>query len=181
MWHLPLIATYLYSLADYCSVRSPYLFNTDFASSPKDLEAQNSPLTQILTNATTTAPTYTRAGRGGAGNFTFPTPTSPTSADPSPDLEAQRPPSPSRIEETRAAVAASIAARQRAGGLSGRGGAGNWRDGTDAEKERQRQREEEERKEKEVELQVLKEVDVGLAEPARAYHPVGQGQGYEED
>lgn len=70
-----------------------------------------------------------------------------------------------------AAVVASLAAKARAGGLSGRGGAGNWSfgggggDGGEEEEEKRR------REEEELEKRVLRDVEVGLAPPARVYVP----------
>lgn len=144
----------------------------------QDIEAQtpSTPVTLIRTqtHSSTTGsasvPSYTRAGRGGAGNFTFPDPNAAESASSNPlkdeeDAEAER-------TRAAAAVAASVAAKSRAGGLSGRGGAGNWTGGSGSDGDERKEEAEEE-----LELRVLREVEVGLAMPQRAYHAPGQGGG----
>lgn len=96
--------------------------------------------------------------------------TDPTTASSDPDSaekqrEEEAQAEAKRSKETAAAVVASRAAQFRAGGLGGRGGAGNWRAGEDEVEQRQTGKE---RKE-ELERQVLKDVEVGLAFPGRAY------------
>ncbi|KAK3302045.1 uncharacterized protein B0T15DRAFT_289901 [Chaetomium strumarium] len=151
-------------------------------STPPDLEAQNNsaePLanavTRTQTHSTSSGPSYSRTGRGGAGNFTFRSAGSDTTA-PSTDPNSSTAQQEERDlkEQAAVAVAATIAAKPRAGELSGRGGAGNWtgHDGVGAEL-----KEEEERQKKaaELEMQVLRDVEVGLAPPPRAYHHPGRG------
>jgi hypothetical protein len=132
-------------------------------------------LARTQTHSTSFGPGYSRTGRGGAGNFTFHSTGPDTTAQPTNlnrtstnrkegDLE----------EQTAAAVAATIAAKPRTGGLSGRGGAGNWT-GHDGSGEEKQEHEKQQKKAEELEMQVLRDVDVGLAPPPRAYHQSGRG------
>ncbi|KAK4245397.1 hypothetical protein C7999DRAFT_43064 [Corynascus novoguineensis] len=159
-------------------------------ASETDLEAQDQPLADLNLTRTRTAgtnsgtdpkPNYARSGRGGAGNFTFPSASASTStsasasapaaADAQTEFEAAN-----RDEalaeadraETAAAVAASLATKSKTGGLSGRGGAGNWRTGDGRSTE---EKEEERKAIEELEKRVLNEVSGELPPPARAYTP----------
>ncbi|KAK0748672.1 hypothetical protein B0T21DRAFT_344301 [Apiosordaria backusii] len=129
-----------------------------------DLEAQ-ADLTKTATAVQQQqAPTsYSRGGRGGAGNFYDAADTAASAKQQSEDAE-----------RTKKAVAASIAARHKAGavaGGTGRGGAGNYgaaaipgADLPTAEDEQQRKVVEEE-----MELRVLKEVEEQLGKPPGVY------------
>lgn len=66
------------------------------------------------------------------------------------------------------AVAASLATRAKTGGLSGRGGAGNWATGVDSTEIREREQLERE-KAAELSRKALEDVELGLAVPQRAY------------
>ncbi|KAL2263228.1 hypothetical protein VTK26DRAFT_7722 [Humicola hyalothermophila] len=154
-------------------------------------------------------PSYARSGRGGAGNFilnspftstissatgpaTGPSPTgSPTPAAPAAATTLiQRSPTAAEVEadlagRTQAAALAAVAAAQSkpsgGGRLSGRGGAGNWRDGSTADVGDQRRKEEE--MEEVLRRAALRDVEIGLAVPARVYRgqshhrPGGRGSG----
>ncbi len=74
-------------------------------------------------------------------------------------------------ERTKAVVTANLANKPRVG-LGGRGGAGNWTDGSNPVPNPQHQ-EREQKKVEDLELKVLKDVDAGLAVPAPAYKAVG--------
>ncbi|KAK3296064.1 uncharacterized protein B0H64DRAFT_374206 [Chaetomium fimeti] len=149
------------------------------ASTTTDLEAQDqlpNPLSLTPTHATGSSSlgpgtSYTRAGRGGAGNFTFSSADDAASTPASSaDTAAQKQEEEADRAKAAAAVAASLAAKSKAGGLSGRGGAGNWSmGGSEREEEDKEERRKEE--EKEVERKVLMDVEVGLAPPARVYAP----------
>ncbi|KAK3333441.1 hypothetical protein B0T19DRAFT_474132 [Cercophora scortea] len=137
-----------------------------------DLEGQkgkqaDAPLTAAITAATvasTAATTYARGGRGGAGNFASPTAVSGMDASTTQHEREQD------TERTKAAVAAS---KPRTGGLSGRGGVGNWKDSAASAGETTPQKVEQERKKlEEMELEVLKNVEAGLAVPRPAYQKV---------
>lgn len=106
------------------------------------------------------APQYVRTGRGGAGNFAEP----PTVAE-SRDRQDV-------VDRTRAAVSASHAGQPRAGGLSGRGGAGNWTDddgsgggGGDAGEEGA-----EHARQQQIADQVAQDIGASLAPPPKTYH-----------
>ncbi|EAQ89168.1 predicted protein [Chaetomium globosum CBS 148.51] len=153
------------------------------AATTTDLEAQDQPanaLTLTPTHATGSSSlgpgtNYTRAGRGGAGNFTF----SPSAATnevtgaptSSADAAAQKQQEKEEADRAKAnaAVVASLAAKSRAGGLSGRGGAGNWSFGGGGREEEEA---EVRRREEELERKILRDVEVGLAPPAKAYVPL---------
>ncbi|KAK0711089.1 hypothetical protein B0H67DRAFT_646496 [Lasiosphaeris hirsuta] len=119
-----------------------------------DLEAQKhaaTPAAVAAAAAAESAPAYTRAGRGGAGNFK-------DAATAAASVQLER-------EEVLRAQASSTA-KPRTAGLSGRGGAGNWNDTTalgGAQQER------DQRKVEDLELKVLQDVDAVLAAPAPAY------------
>ncbi|KAH6624999.1 hypothetical protein B0J18DRAFT_429897 [Chaetomium sp. MPI-SDFR-AT-0129] len=151
--------------------------------SKEDIEAQTAdPLTLTRTTTTGTAsgqpgpgPSYTRAGRGGAGNFTFPSPTTDSNGE-APDAaaaaakqteEAAAEAEADRLQVTDA-VAASLATRAKTGGLSGRGGAGNWATGADSTEIREREQVERE-KAAELSRKALEDVELGLAVPQRVY------------
>ncbi|KAK4114137.1 hypothetical protein N656DRAFT_767155 [Canariomyces notabilis] len=140
-----------------------------------------------------TVPSYARGGRGGAGNFVFrggpstasaapsaPTTggesaSSPSSGPLSPDTAQQELLAAAEAERTRVAIAASIAAKTRTGGLSGRGGAGNWTGGGGAGGSSGSDNDGEQgpAAAEELELKVLREVEDGLAFPGRVYHAPG--------
>ena len=124
---------------------------------PKDLEAQQQKTAtsqHTTTQATSnSAPAYSRAGRGGAGNFY-------EAGTISESIEREQ-----EVQKTKAAVAASGNARSR-GGLTGRGGMGNWADDS-ADVERVK---EEEKKKEVIEAKILEDVEAGLKLPAKAYH-----------
>ncbi|KAK3692526.1 hypothetical protein B0T22DRAFT_447464 [Podospora appendiculata] len=135
-----------------------------------DLEGQktkqaSAPLAATTTaaNAASTAAAYARGGRGGAGNFAPPTAVSGIDASTTQHEREQG------TERTKAAVAAS---KPRTGGLSGRGGVGNWMDSATAAAggETPQKVEQERKKLEEMELEVLKNVEAGLAMPRPAYH-----------
>jgi hypothetical protein len=134
----------------------------------KDLEAQKSAAT--ASDATSSSPSgftsstgYSRAGRGGAGNF----------YDPKDTAEARRQEREDSQRTSAAAAALATGGAKPRTGLSGRGGVGNWSDpSATAQAER---REEEERKRREdLEAQILQHVDAGLAPPPAAYHHQGR-------
>ncbi|AEO69389.1 bc76ea4d-ec02-4817-a54c-4f13fd989e14 [Thermothielavioides terrestris] len=154
----------------------------------EDLEAQRATTTTTTSEETlsftrtqttsptitsATAPSYGRTGRGGAGNFALPNPNAaphttpllnPNSAAPHPEEAAPSPPS-------------LPVPKRKTGGLSGRGGAGNWTGGEDGTK--QQEEEDKQRRVEELEMQVLRDVEVGLAPPPRVYqtHTLGSGRG----
>ncbi|KAK4146963.1 uncharacterized protein C8A04DRAFT_25157 [Dichotomopilus funicola] len=152
--------------------------------SKEDIEAQTADpltLTRTTTAGTTSGqpgpgPSYTRAGRGGAGNFTFPSPTTDSNGGAASDAAAAAAKQPEeaaaaaeadRLQVTDA-VAASLATRAKTGGLSGRGGAGNWATGTDSIEIREREKAERV-KAAELSRKALEDVELGLAVPQRVY------------
>ncbi|KAK4186556.1 putative mitochondrial DnaJ chaperone [Podospora australis] len=136
-------------------------------SGKKDVEAQLPTTTEAELTKTITAATlaqqqqpapYSKGGRGGAGNF-YDAALTAESAKSHHD----------EVERTKAAVAASIAAKAKSGSLftgGGRGGAGNYGAAVTNSKE-----EEEQRKavEEELELRVLREVEESLGKPMGVY------------
>ncbi|KAL2156040.1 hypothetical protein VTH82DRAFT_785 [Thermothelomyces myriococcoides] len=141
-----------------------------------DLEAQSQQhadlsLAQTRTTrtgcGTDTGPNYARTGRGGAGNFT-----SPVAADANAKQrgDQERAEADQTEKASAAAVTASLAAKSTAGGLSGRGGAGNWRAGSGDGGGRGVQ-EDARKTVEELEKRVLDEVAGGLPPPAKAYTP----------
>jgi hypothetical protein len=122
---------------------------------PQDIEAQKHTAAPLRVSDTS-APTYSRGGRGGAGNFK-------DQAAAAESLKLER----EEAEKTKAAVAAAAQASKARVGLSGRGGVGNWSDnGTPLGAVLQQQ---EQQKVEDLELKVLKDVEAGLAMPAPAY------------
>ena len=113
----------------------------------QDIEAQKHNVPATYT--TETAPTYARAGRGGAGNF----------LDPStlPDAKTVE----QVAEKTLSAVAASVAKPKA--GWSGRGGAGNYSESPSAAQEA------DQKKKVALEQKVLVDVEAGLAPPPKAH------------
>ena len=104
----------------------------------------------------TSGPVYSRAGRGGAGNF----------YDQETAAEAIRKEK-HEADKTKEVVGSNLTAKPRAG-LSGRGGAGNW---TDSSASRAAEALEEERKKaREVDSKVMQDVEAGLAMPPPIYH-----------
>ncbi|KAH6850281.1 hypothetical protein B0I37DRAFT_371235 [Chaetomium sp. MPI-CAGE-AT-0009] len=142
---------------------------------PRSPRSTPNPLTLTPTHATGSSSlgpgtNYTRAGRGGAGNFTFSsTEDAASTLTSSADTAAQKQEEEADRAKAAAAVAASLAAKSKTGGLSGRGGAGNWSMGGGGREEEER--EERRREEEELERKVLRDVEVGLPPPARVYVP----------
>lgn len=92
---------------------------------------------------------YTRAGRGGAGNF-YDSTTLPDAKDRE-----------DAAEKTRLAVNASI--NKPKAGHAGRGGAGNWAPTTTEHDEGERKRRED------LEAKILQDVELGLPMPPKTY------------
>lgn len=103
---------------------------------------------------------YSRGGRGGAGNFY-----DPALAAESRQMEKQE------GERIKAAVDANLA-KPRAG-LSGRGGMGNWADKSALTAQAEQ---EEKKKREDIEARIMQDVAAGLAMPAPAYHHQGREQ-----
>ncbi|OIW33250.1 hypothetical protein CONLIGDRAFT_640396 [Coniochaeta ligniaria NRRL 30616] len=133
----------------------------------EDLEAQKpipsaaTPTTASTSSEDTAA--YSRAGRGGAGNF----------YDPKDTDEARRQEK-EDSRRTNAALSSAGTSKPRTG-LSGRGGVGNWSDPSTTALTKQQEKEEQERREH-LEAQILQDVDAGLAPPPAAYHYQGREQ-----
>lgn len=102
--------------------------------------------------------TYTRSGRGGAGNFSEP----PTLAQ----AQARE----DLVEQTDAAVGASLAGKPRSG-LSGRGGAGNWTTPTtDSGKSGGDAADDVQARQSLIEDKVVHDIEASLPPPPKTYH-----------
>lgn len=134
----------------------------------QDLEAQKPSSSATTPTASATpsgdAPAYSRAGRGGAGNF----------YDPKDTDEARRQEK-EDSRRTNAALSSGGMSKPRAG-LSGRGGAGNWSDSSSPTAQAEQQQKEEKKRIQDLEAQILQDVDVALAPPPAAYHHQGREQ-----
>ncbi|KAH8793903.1 hypothetical protein BGZ57DRAFT_848232 [Hyaloscypha finlandica] len=159
------------------------------AVDPEALPPSTADLTRAI-SASQTAPEYLHTGRGGAGNWLKPTdltssgltqmslpdPTSITASSPSPTQVG--PSSSSPTSQFASGSRPGIGVSKRVLGASkpsyrgGRGGAGNY---TDLEAEERARRGEEERVRVEMERRVERDVEAGLARPARAYGGVVGG------
>ncbi|KAL8370341.1 hypothetical protein RB595_000630 [Gaeumannomyces hyphopodioides] len=127
---------------------------------PTDLEAQTTASSLVHPPATIGGPTqYSRAGRGGAGNF-YDGGGDPATVADSVEREAE-------ARKAQALVGASLA-QPKNGGLGGRGGAGNWSDSNGSggssvppwERPTMDQ----------LQAKIVKDVDAGLAPPPKTYH-----------
>lgn len=116
---------------------------------------------------TSQAPQYVRSGRGGAGNFADP----PTLADSQAREDV--------VDRTEAAVNASQAGKPRTGGgLSGRGGAGNWRtDDNEAAAAAQQAAgdgdgngDDVQSRQSQIEDKIVHDIEASLPPPPRTYH-----------
>ncbi|CZR54374.1 uncharacterized protein PAC_04258 [Phialocephala subalpina] len=125
----------------------------------KDIEAQHESSLNLTrtTSATKPPPEYLHTGRGGAGNWVQPS-----------ELSSQG------LAQTQdSSLAFSQPGASKPSYKGGRGGAGNygWAEAEEEErKKREREGErEEERRKREVERAVMRDVEVGLARPERAF------------
>lgn len=128
---------------------------------PTDLEAQKTASSLAHPPPTTGGPAqYSRAGRGGAGNF-YDGGGDPATVADSVEREAE-------ARKAQALVGASLA-QPKNGGLGGRGGAGNWSDSGSSSSsglvppwERQTM--------DQLQAKIVKDVDAGLTPPPKTYH-----------
>ncbi|KAI1374537.1 hypothetical protein F4677DRAFT_160370 [Hypoxylon crocopeplum] len=155
----------------------------DYPTDPADVPPDVAPTTTSSTGGGSSAQTYARTGRGGAGNFVDPTsapssstaappttttttttspsvPNSPTSTTPNPQPQQQQvPPPPSRNMH------------------SGRGGAGNWTttaEGVyDPEQERKRR--------EALDAHILQDIRDSLPQPPKIHYMHGPGRGRKPD
>lgn len=139
----------------------------------QDIEAQKDHGTSAAgpANPIAASTQYHRAGRGGAGNFHDPAPTNAITAGTDKADGAVDPVAVQQQEEQIAKIKAAVAAQKpRTGGMGGRGGVGNWSNSNSLSAQQQeRQEKEEQKRVQEVELNVLRDVDAGLAMPKPAY------------
>jgi hypothetical protein len=123
----------------------------------QDLEAQKpADLSWPEDASRASIPPYSRAGRGGAGNF----------ADPKTRSEAERQES-ETAEQAKARIDTGLLERKTVS--LGRGGAGNWSDSASRSAPAALV-EDEKRKVDAVEARVLQDVEATLKPPAPAYH-----------
>lgn len=99
---------------------------------------------------------FSRAGRGGAGNF----------VDSATRTEAERQER-ERAEQAKVRIQASLSKSKPV--VIGRGGAGNWNDSA-AKSTQKAEEEEEHRKADAVRARVLEDVEAGLQPPAPVHH-----------
>jgi hypothetical protein len=121
---------------------------------PDDLKAQSQ------------ASGYLRSGRGGAGNFAAP----PDELH-DPNVVTSMADNGTRPRAPAPKVAAGVRTESKVmsdgvGGLSGRGGAGNWKQGTSAEVARKA---EEEKVQSAIHARVMMDLESGLRPPPKAY------------
>jgi hypothetical protein len=133
--------------------------------------AASSSSTGAGAGAGSSAPAYTRSGRGGAGNFVDPQTAAAAAASVFSNLSGVHP-KPATVQSTgNQSFTAQAPSR-----YTGRGGAGNWGTGDEAQRV---VNEEQERKRKEaLDAKVFDDVMAGLQEPGRAHtrvHPHGVG------
>jgi len=148
---------------------APYRRDSNELTSPprkQDPEAQKPQTARPTTASTAVAdqtPTngvpFTRAGRGGAGNFH-------DSADVQAARERDEAADRERARARAAAAPAAGPATTSRAKMGGRGGMGNW---VDNAAERALEEQEEQRRRDELEAKVLLDVESGLAPPPKAY------------
>ena len=112
-------------------------------------------------------PTYARTGRGGVGNYIAPPLEPPTSSsDTKSDLQSPREALDASREKLKEKFTGDKSAAYR--GHSGRGGAGNWKQGSE-EAERKRAEDEETKARSKIGESIRLDVEKGLKPPPRAY------------
>jgi hypothetical protein len=113
------------------------------------------------------SPTYARTGRGGIGNYIAPSQELPTSSsDAKSDLQSAR----EALDASREKLIDKISGDKSTAyrGLSGRGGAGNWRQGNE-EAERRRAGDEEMKTRSRIDESIRLDVEKGLKPPPKVY------------
>jgi hypothetical protein len=113
------------------------------------------------------SPTYARTGRGGVGNYIAPPLESPTSSsDAKSDLHSAREALDASREKLKDKITGDKSTAYR--GHSGRGGAGNWKEGSE-EAERKRAENKEMKARSKIGESIRLDVEKGLKPPPKAY------------
>jgi hypothetical protein len=111
-------------------------------------------------------PTYARTGRGGAGNYIAPAQELPTSSDAQSDLQSAREVLDASREKLKDKVTVDKSKAYR--GHSGRGGAGNWKPGSE-EAERKRAEDKEMKVRNRIDASIRLDVEKELKPPPKVY------------
>jgi hypothetical protein len=133
----------------------------------KSVPTQKSSSSSLRVNTQSEPQTYAHTGRGGMGNYISPSQELPTpSSDVKGDLQSPRGAFDASREKPKDKLTGDKSTTYR--GLSGRGGAGNWRQGTeDADKRRMEDEEMEARSRIDESIRV--DVEKGLKPPPKVH------------